>query len=107
MLLGFVLCISSVACFGAAPQSASKDPRTPDPNPALAHHLDIPKNCQQTFEANGSVLLTCECENCGQAEARDGFEPVPWSCVMRKDGVSCGYAIDDPVETGSRAKSKI
>jgi hypothetical protein len=106
-LLAIALCISSATFLGAAPQSATKDPVDPDPNMTVAPRLDIPKNCQQTTEDDGSVLMTCECKNCGQPEARDGPDPVPWTCVSRKDGVTCGYGLGAADEAGSRAKTKI
>lgn len=106
-LLVFVLLISSVGFLAAAPQPATNDPPNPDTHSAATPHLDIPKNCQQTLEEDGSVLLTCDCENCGHPEARDGPDPVPWSCVSRKEGLTCGYGVGDVVETGSRQKTRI
>ena len=106
-LLAFVLSISSVSFLGAASQAAPNDPPKPDPNPAFVPHRDIPQNCRQTIQADGSVLLTCDCENCGQPDARDGPNPIPWSCVIRKQGLTCGYGVGDMVDTGSRVKSTI
>lgn len=106
-LLAFVLSISSVSFLGAAPQSATKDSPKPDTHQAFVPHRDIPKDCRQIFEADGSVLVTCDCENCGQPEAKDGPHPVPWSCAVREEGLSCGYGVGDVIETGSREKSKI
>lgn len=97
-LLLVILCISSVAlmCIAmacATRQSAKTEADrglVPAPTPDNSH-LDIPRNCQQTPNADGSVLLTCECEGCGHPEPSDGMNPVPWSCTLRGNAVYCGY----------------
>jgi hypothetical protein len=107
-LLVFVLSISCVSFVGAAAQSTTNAPPKPDAHSAFVPHLDIPQNCQKTLEADGSVLMTCDCENCGQPEARDGLYPLPWGCVTRKEGVACSYGEGDVIDTSSsRIKSRI
>lgn len=106
-LLVFVLFISSAAYVGAAPQSIPKDAPSPDARASENGHLDIPKNCKQTLEADGSVLMTCECENCGQVEARDGENPLPWACVSREGALHCDYGEPEEYQTGARQKSRI
>lgn len=97
-LLLVFLCFSSVGLMcvavGCATRQAPKKEaeRKVAPAPVTADsHLEIPRNCQRTPNADGSVLLTCECEACGDPEPRDGMSPVPWSCVLRDEGVFCGY----------------
>ena len=46
------------------------------------------------IEPDGSVLLTCECEACGQPDERDGLDPVPWVCKSTDGGLYCSYDID-------------
>lgn len=106
-MLLFVLFINCVSLVGAAAQSTTKDAPNPDSQSAFVPHRDIPRNCQKTQEADGSVLMTCECENCGQPEARDGTDLLPWSCVNREDGRVCGYGVYDVIDKSSRVKSFI
>ena len=106
-LMLFVLFISCVSLVGAAAQSTTNDAPNPDSPSAFVPHREIPQNCQKTQEADGSVLLTCECENCGQPEAKDGMNPLPWSCVNREEGRVCDYGVDDVIVKSSRVKSRI
>jgi hypothetical protein len=117
MLLVLVLSVSSVSLVGAVgPGASGAADDTPKSIPhAINPHLDIPKNCQQTIEADDSVLLTCECEACGHPEARDGMNPVHRSCDFRKEGLFCSYGDDnsntdtdtDAVDTSGRGRVKI
>jgi hypothetical protein len=106
-LLVFVLFVGCASYVGAAPQSAANDPPSPDPQASATGRLEIPKNCQTTLEADGSVLLTCECENCGQPEARDGEDPLPWTCVSRQGTLHCDYGETEEHDTGARRKDRI
>jgi hypothetical protein len=105
-LLVFVLFIGCASYVGVA-QSTAKVPLSPDAKAMSPGHLEIPKNCQQTLEPDGSVLVTCECEQCGQVEATDGIDPLPWACVSEQGALHCGYAETEAYETGARKKSKI
>lgn len=98
MLLRLIWCISSVGLMWVALGCATRQvPKTEAnrgmvPAPAAdTPHVDVPKNCQRTPNADGSVLLTCDCEACGHPEPRDGMNPVPWSCTLRGKAVYCGY----------------
>lgn len=106
-LLVFVLFVGCASYVGAAPQSTAHDPPLPDPQASLTGHLDVPKNCHQTLGADGSVLMTCECENCGQPEARDGSDPLPWTCANRQGAVHCSYGEPEEYQTGARQRSRI
>lgn len=106
-LLVFVLFIGCASYAGAAPQSAANAPPSPDPQASATGHLDIPKNCQQTLEEDGSVLMTCECENCGQPEARDGENPLPWTCVSKEGALTCDYGAGRTYDSGGRKKDVI
>jgi hypothetical protein len=106
-LLVFVLFIGCASYVGAAAQSAAEDPPKSDTPAAVTGRLDIPKNCQQTLEADDSVLMTCECPNCGQPDARDGVDPLPWACVAKQGALHCGYGETEEYQTGSRQKSRI
>jgi hypothetical protein len=114
MLLVLALFIGSVSVFGAAQGfgtgtlgGKSDLPKTV-PH-AVNPHRDVPKNCQQTLEADDSVLLTCECEACGQPDARDGLNPLPWSCELRQERLFCGYGGSDSaiIDTRSSGRSRI
>ena len=105
VLLVLVLALSSVA-YGSGPQGASDTDR---PKLQLEHPvnpLDIPRNCQTTIQKDDSVLLTCECENCGQPDSSDGPDPVPWTCKSRDGGLYCSYDIDTQT-SGERKHSRI
>jgi hypothetical protein len=106
-LLVFVLFIGCASLVSAAAQTTKNDPPSPDSRAIATGHLDIPKNCQQTMEEDGSVLVTCECENCGQVEARDGEDPLPWTCVAEQGALHCGYGETEEYQTGGRQKSYI
>lgn len=107
-LLVFVLFVGCAAYVGAAPQPpANASPSSPDPQAAQTGHVDIPKNCQTTTEADGSALTTCECENCGQPEARDGSDPLPWACVSRRGSMHCDYGEADELPAGGIQKDRI
>ena len=106
-LLVFVLFVGCSICAGAAPQPPANASPSPDPQATQSGHLDIPKNCQSTVEADGSVLMTCECENCGQPEARDGSDPLPWACVSRQGAMHCDYGETEEPPTGAREKDRI
>lgn len=106
-LLLVVFTIGSIGFIGVASgcstrqASKSEAERRVVPGPATINpHLDVPRNCQPTENADGSVLMTCECENCGHPEARDGMIPAPWSCVLREQGLFCGYGNDVRVSEG-------
>jgi hypothetical protein len=97
-LLLAVLFIGAIGFIGVAAGCATRQVPKPEaerrvlPGPATFNpHLDVPRNCLQTQNVDGSVLMTCECENCGHPEARDGMDPTPWSCVLRDQGLFCGY----------------
>jgi hypothetical protein len=107
-LLVFVLFAGCASYAGAAPQSATdKPPLLPDPRPDFTGHLDVPKNCQTMLELDGSVLMTCDCENCGQPEARDGLDPLPWACVSRQGSIRCDYGEAEKNDSGARQKNRI
>jgi hypothetical protein len=105
-LLIFVLFVACASYVGVA-QSTAEVPSPPDAQAISPGQLEIPKNCQATPEPDGSVLMTCECEQCGQVEARDGVDPLPWACVSEQGALHCGYAETEAYETGARKKSKI
>jgi hypothetical protein len=114
ILLVLALFISSVSGFGAAQgfgagAQGGKDDLPKTVPHAVNPHLDIPKNCQQTLEADDSVLLTCECEACGHTEASDGLNPLPWSCEVRQESLFCGYggSGSEIVDTRSSGRSRI
>jgi hypothetical protein len=96
-LLVLVLSISCVSFIGSASPPSPQDSATPDHSAMLDDtfrpHLDIPTNCIQTQQADGSVLVTCDCENCGHPEARDGLNPLPWGCEVENRTVICGYDV--------------
>lgn len=106
-LLVFVLFVGCATYVVAAPQSSGNASPSPDPQASLTGHLDVPKNCQTTVEADGSVLTTCECENCGQPEARDGSDPLPWACVSRQGAMHCDYGEAEEPPTAARQKDRI
>jgi hypothetical protein len=106
-LLVLVLCISAVSWVGAVAQNTKEAPRKAVPDSTFVPHRDIPKNCRQTLEADGSVLVTCDCEACGKPEARDGLNPLPWSCVTSEQGVICGYGLGNAADTEQRGRSRI
>jgi hypothetical protein len=106
-LLVFVLFFGCATYVGAAPQSATDEAPLPDPRASIPGTLEIPKNCQTTLQADGSVLTTCECEQCGQLGARDGVDPLPWACVSRQGAIHCGYDATQEYETGARKKDRI
>jgi len=96
-LLVLVLSISCVSFVGSA-SSPSVEASSPSvwsgiPDGLVRPHLDIPKNCVQTDQADGSVLVTCDCEACGKPEARDGLNPLPWGCEVEDQTVICGYDV--------------
>jgi hypothetical protein len=105
-LLVFVLFIGGASYVGVA-QSTAKVPPLPDTKAMSSGHLEIPKNCHEAPEPDGSVLMTCECEQCGKVEAKDGEVPLPWACVSEQGALHCGYAETGAFETGARKKSKI
>lgn len=78
LAIGFI-CLLGVASGRATRQAQGSEAerRVPPAPDAISPHLDVPKNCKQTQNADGSVLTTCDCENCGHPEARDGMHPVP------------------------------
>jgi hypothetical protein len=106
-LLVFVLFVGCAAYVGAAPRSPANASPSPDPQAAQTGHLDVPRNCQTTTQADGSVLTTCECENCGQPEARDGSDPLPWACVSRQGAMHCDYGETEEPTTGGLQKDRI
>lgn len=108
-LLVFVLFVGCATYVAAAPQTATDDKAPlPDPRAALTGRLEIPKNCQTTIEVDGSVLMTCECEHCGQPDAWDGLDPLPaWVCVNRQGAMHCGYGETEESDTGARHKDRI
>lgn len=90
-LLVFVVAISCAGFAGSArPPSVHESPHPP-PQVERGPHLEIPRNCIRTQEADGSVLVTCDCEDCGHPEARDGLTPLPYSCTVQNHTVICGY----------------
>ena len=103
VLLVLVLALSSVA-YGSGPPGSDTD-RLQLEQP-VKPHLDIPRNCRTTIEKDDSVLLTCECENCGQPDSSDGLDPVPWACKSREGGLYCTYDIDTQT-SGERKHSRI
>jgi len=103
ILLVLVLALSSVA-YGSGPQGSDSDrPKLQLEQPG---NLDIPRNCRTTIEKDDSVLLTCECENCGQLDSSDGPDPVPWTCKSGEGGLYCSYDIDTQT-SGERKHSRI
>lgn len=101
LTIGFIgfIGVASGCATRQAPKSEAE--RRVVPGPATVNpHLDVPRNCQQTRNADGSVLMTCECENCGHPEARDGLPPAPWPCVLRDQGLFCGYGNSVNVSKG-------
>lgn len=93
-----LLVLLAIGCVGVTSGCSTRQVPKSDaehrvvPGPAIFNpHLDIPRNCRQTENADGSVLTTCECENCGHPEAGDGLNPEPWICVLREQGLFCGY----------------
>lgn len=96
-LLVLVLSISFVSFFGSASppsaQDSSTSARSAPREEVFRPHLEIPKNCIQTLQADGSVLVTCDCTNCGHPEARDGLNPLPWGCEVEDHTVVCGYDV--------------
>lgn len=91
LLLALVL---SISCAGFAGSAAQRPPTRASPPPAATirgPHTEIPTNCIKTQEADGSVLVTCDCEDCGHPEARDGLTPLPWSCRVVNHRMVCGY----------------
>ena len=102
-----VLALSSVA-YGLGPPEQGQGADTPKLK--LEHpvnpHLDIPTNCRTMIQTDDSVLLTCECEGCGQPNSRDGLDPVPWTCKSREGGLYCSYDIDTQT-SGERKHSHI
>jgi hypothetical protein len=88
VLVLFVSC-AGFASSGRSP-SAQGSPQPP-PQTDTGPHTIIPKNCIQTQEADGSVLVTCDCEACGHPEARDGMTPLPYACAQQNNAVTCGY----------------
>ena len=105
VLLVLVLALSSVA-YGSGPQGSDTDTPKLQLEQPVPPHLDLPRNCQTTTEKDGSVLLTCECENCGKADSSDGPDPVPWTCKSNEGGLYCSYEIDTQT-TGERKHSRI
>jgi len=104
VLLVLVLALSSVA-YGSGPQEqgGAEEPKLGYPvNP----HLEIPKNCRTIDQKDGSVLLTCECEACGEPDSHDGLDSVPWTCKSREGGLYCSYEIDTQT-SGERKHSHI
>src|SRR6266536_1698062 len=102
ILLVLVLALSSVA-YGSGPQGSDSDrPKLQLEQPG---NLDIPRNCRTTIEKDDSVLLTCECENCGQPDSSDGSDPVPWTCKSGEGGLYCSYDIDTQT-SGERKHSR-
>jgi hypothetical protein len=106
MLLTLMLVLSS-ACYGSGPLGAGKD----RPKIQLEHpvnpHVDIPRNCKTTIQPDDSVVLTCECEHCGQLDDREQPDPVPWVCKPGDGGLYCSYDIDPQrsVESGRHART--
>jgi hypothetical protein len=96
-LLILVLSVSCLAFVGSASPSSELDSSTSDRSVVrdgpFRPHLEIPRNCIQTQQADGSVLVTCDCEACGHPEARDGLNPLPWGCELKNQTVTCGYDV--------------
>jgi hypothetical protein len=96
-LLILALSISCVSFIGSASSPSVEDPHSSIQSAItdglIRPHLDIPKNCVKTDQADGSVLLTCDCEACGKPEARDGLNPLPWGCEVEEQTVICGYDV--------------
>ena len=105
LLLILVLALSSVA-YGSGPQGSDAGSPKLQLEQPVTPHLDVPQNCQPTIEKDGSMLMTCECENCGQPESSDGLDPVPWACKSREGGLYCTYEIDTQT-SGERKHSRI
>jgi hypothetical protein len=93
-LLLIVLLAFAGMGYGSGPQAKEK------PKIQLEHpvnpHLDIPKNCQTVVEPDNSVILTCECEQCGKIgpEDRAQVDPDPWVCKTKDGGLYCNYDLD-------------
>jgi hypothetical protein len=99
-LLVMVLCISSVGLIGVTAGCATRQiPKTEAerkvvPAPATTDpRLEIPRNCKQTQNADGSVLMTCDCGACGHPEPRDGM-----NSYSGKDVTILWYPAFDPLE---------
>jgi hypothetical protein len=90
-LLVLVLAISCAGFAGPGPPTSPKESPKPPPQTARGPHTEYPRNCIQTLEADGSILVTCDCEACGHPEARDGLTPLPYSCWVQNNAVTCGY----------------
>lgn len=105
-LLILVLALSSV-CYasGSQGQGAADRPKIQLEHP-VNPHLDTPRNCRALEQQDGSVLMTCECEDCGQPDSHDGLDPVPWTCQSREGGLYCSYQIDTQT-SGERKHSHI
>jgi hypothetical protein len=107
LLLTLVLVLGSVCfasvCFASGPQAGESGQAQPKVEQPVNPHLDIPHDCKKTIEADGSVLLTCQCEDCGQPDETDGQNPVPWVCKPADDGLDCNYNID-PQQSFQRGK---
>ena len=90
-----MLALTSVA-YGSGPEEQGQGadgPKLKLEQP-VNPHLDIPKNCQNMIQKDGSVLMTCECEACGEPNSSDGLDSVPWTCKSREGGLYCSYDID-------------
>jgi hypothetical protein len=101
-LLLIILIMLGGVGYGSGPQANDK-PRIQLEHPKNPH-LDIPKNCRNTVQADNSILLTCECEACGVAEpqdfaqaeanARAEQDPDQWVCQAKDGGLYCDYNLD-------------
>lgn len=90
--------VGAIGLIGVAAGCATRQVPKPEaerraiPGPTTFNpHLEVPRNCRPTQNVDGSVLMTCECENCGHPEAGDDMNPAPWSCVLRDQVLFCGY----------------
>ena len=95
LLLILMLALSAVS-YGSGPPEQGQGaggPKLKLEHPANPH-LDIPQNCRTMIQKDGSMLLTCECEACGQPDSHDGLDAVPWTCNPREGGLYCSYEID-------------
>jgi len=100
LLLVLVLALSSVG-YGQDQGQGAERPKLQLEQP-VNPHLEIPQNCKTMIQKDDSVLMTCECEACGQPDSHDGTDAVPWTCKSSEGGLYCSYDID--IQTSGEKK---